>query len=305
MRSSRPGTALLAVTALVALLSCKKVARQIMGENPAATSGGADVAKPAAPVGPVTLSFEQSYKLVAQGVKGEATFFVTKDADKPPLRLQCSFHEFPAGTKVKIGSEQGTVSPSGYFSTMVDIKPAVIKQPLLDLKAPVELDLDLSLEVPGAQPVTTKLQKQDVKDGVRFALLKARDGGLTFGPGDEAAAKPRGVAVLSGYSDLEFLGSAQTLLEVDWVAIAEDQKQPRATKQCQFKEGASTLKLFDSSAVIVERRSGKVVAEQTLKASDECPMFALVDKSDNSTKNSVAQKDVVAWARAELAKATK
>jgi hypothetical protein len=299
-------TGLLAATAIVALLSCKQVARQILAEegSKTATTGAAD--KPVAPAGPVAVTWDQPYKLTAQGVKGEATFFVTKDTDKPPLRLQSSFHEFPAGTKVKIGREQGVVGDSGFFSTLVDIKPAVVKQSLLDLKGPVDLDLDLSIEVPGAQPATTKLQKQDVKDGVRFALLKARDGGVTFASsGDQAAAKPRGVAVLSGYSDLEFLGNAQTLLEVDWVAIAEDQKEPRATKQCKFREGPSTLKLFDSTAVIVERRSGKVVAEQTLKASDECPMFALVDKTDNSTKNSVAQKDVVAWARAELGKASK
>ncbi|HVJ21104.1 MAG TPA: hypothetical protein VM686_37090 [Polyangiaceae bacterium] len=304
-RTHRLSTALLGATAIVALLSCKKVARQILEEGSKSEAPGA-ADKPAAPVGPVSITWEQPYKLVAQGVKGEATFFVTRDTDKPPLRLQSAFHEFPTGTKVKIGSEQGVVSQSGFFSTLVDIKPAVVKQSLADLKGPVDLDLELSIEVPGAQPITSKLQKQDVKDGVRFALLKARDGGVTFASsGDEAAAKPRGVAVLSGYSDLEFLGSAQTLLEVDWVAIAEDQKEPRTTKQCQFKEGPSTLKLFDSSAVIVERRSGKVVAEQTLKASDECPMFALVDKTDNSTKNSVAQKDVVAWARAELAKASK
>jgi hypothetical protein len=295
---SRLGTGLLAATALVALLGCKKLAEQITG-------GDAGKGETLKLVGPVTLDWQENYKLSAQGVKGVATFFPTKDADKPPLRLQASFHEFPVGTKVKIGPEQGVVPESGYFSTLVDIKPAVVKQSLPDLKGAVDLDLELSVEVPGAHPATTKLRPQDLKDGVRFALLKARDGGTTFGPGDQAAAKPRGVAVVSGYSDLEFLGQAQTLLEVDWVAIAEDQKEPRTTKQCKFREGPTALKLFDSSAVIVERRSGKVVAEQTLKASDECPTIALVDGNTNSAKKSVAQKDVVDWARAELAKATK
>jgi hypothetical protein len=301
--NSRLGSALLGVTALLALLACKRLAQEAARET--GVTGATTAATPPAPVGPVSLTWEQSYKVVAQGVKGEGTFFVTKDADKPPLRLTASFHDFPAGTKVKIGPEQGVLSSSGFFSTMVDIKPAVIKQMLPDLKGPVELDLDLTLEVPGAQPVTTKLQKQDVKDGVRFALLKARDGGVSFTPDDQPAPQPRGAAVLSAYSDLEFVGNAKTLLELDWVAIAEDQKEPRGTKQCQFKEGPSTLKMFDAAATIVDRRSGKVIAEQTLKASDECPMFALVDKTDNSTKNSVAQKDVVAWARTELAKASK
>lgn len=303
-RRDRLGTGLLALTALLTLLACKRLAREALKEEGSSTSTtGAPAA--AAPVGPVTLNWEQSYKVVAQGVKGEGTFFPTKDADKPPLKLMASFHDFPAGTKFKIGPEQGAASSSGYFSTLVDIKPAIVKQSLMDLKGPVELDLDLTVEVPGAQPVTSKLQKQDVKDGVRAALLKARDGGMTFTAEDAAGPKPRGVAVLSGYSDLEFVGAAKNVLELDWVAIAEDQKEPRGTKQCQFKEGPSTLKMFDAAAVIVERRTGKVVAEQVLKASDECPMFALVDKTDNSTKNSVAQKDVVAWARGELAKASK
>ena len=60
---------LLAATALIALLGCKN-------------AGNDDVPKL---VGPVTLDWEENYKLSAQGVKGQATFYATKDADKPPL----------------------------------------------------------------------------------------------------------------------------------------------------------------------------------------------------------------------------
>ncbi len=84
-------------------------------------------------------------------------------------------------------------------------------------------------------------------------------------------------------------------------ARAGDQKEPRAVKTCSFKQGRSTLKLFDASATVVDRRTGKTVAQRVLKASSECPMFAYINKEDNSTKKSVERKDVVAYARAELA----
>lgn len=186
----------------------------------------------------------------------------------------------------------------GYWSTLVDIKPAVLKHSLDDLKGPIDLDLELRVEVPGAAPATTKLQKRDVKEGLRAALVRARDGGVTFGPGDEARGKPRGAVVLSGYSDLDFIGGAKALQEIDWVIIAEDQKEPRAVKTCAFKQGRSTLKLFDATATVIDRRTGKTLAERVLKAGSECPMFAFVNKEDNS----VDRKDVVACARAELLK---
>jgi hypothetical protein len=279
---------------LIALLGCKSLKRKLedgVKENTVAARE------------PISLSWEQPYKLTVQGTRAEGTFFPTKESDKPALRLQASFNGFPKGTKLKIGPDETTVGEGGYWSTLVDIKPALLKHSIDDLTGPVDLGLELRVELPGAQPATTKLQKQDVKDGVRAAFARARDGGVTFGPGDEAAGKPRGAVVLSGYSELDYIGGAKVLPDVDWVVIAEDQKEPRAVKTCSFKQGTSTLKLFDATATVIDRRTGKRLAERVLKASSECPMFAYVNKEDNSAKRSVDRKDVVAYARSELAKA--
>ena len=278
------------VLLLGTLLACKKLKRSEAkpDETPKVS-------------GPISFNWEHPYKLNVTGTQAEASFFATKDADKPPLKLQAYFNKFPKGSKVKIGSESNTIDDS--WSTLVDIKSAILKQPLSDLKGPIDLDLDLSIEVPGAPAVTAKLPKQDVKESLRAALMKARDGGLSFGAGDEAAAKPRGAAVVSGYSDLDFVGAAKNVNEIDWVVIAENDKEPRATKTCQFKEGPVSLQLFDAKAVVVERRTGKQVAQKVIKASDQCPMFAYVDKTTNSTKNTVDQKDVVDFGRTELSKA--
>jgi hypothetical protein len=272
-----------------------------------ALTGSAAQAEEATPLanGPLVLEWSESYKLVVRGSKAEATFFLTRDADKPPLRIQASFSEFPKGTKLKIGDEQQTLGDSGYWSTLIDVKPAIVKQTLEDLKAPVELGQEVSIEAPGSPVATTKLPKQNVKDGLRAALAKARDGGMTFGASDVAAGKPRGVAVLSAYNDLDFIGVARTLEEVDWVAVAEDAKQPRGVKTCQFKQGPSQVKLVDANVLVVERRTGKKVTEKVLPASDECPMFAFVDKQDNTAKNTVGSTDVTAWVREELERAAK
>lgn len=293
---------LVAALGVGALCGCKRVPITTSDTAQSGQAADAPATEPAAVTKSVSLNWEQNYKLTAQGVKGEATFFPTKDTDKPPLKLQAAFSQFPQGTKVKIGDEESTLGDSGYFSTLLDIKPAVLKTSLDDLKGPIDLGFELTIAVPGAQPVSTKLKKQDVKEGVRFALLKARDGGVSFGPGDSASPKPRGVAVVSGYSDLEFLGHASSVLELDWVAIAENKEQPRATKTCSYKEGPSTLKIMDADVTIYDRRTAAKLAQTVLEAKSDCPMFAFIDKSDNSSKNTVDQNQVVAWVRSEFAK---
>ena len=281
------------VASALASASCKGL--------PGRSDGGSSNGAP--PVGAaLSLSWEQAYKLDVAGSQANATFFATKETDKPPLKLNATFMNFAQGTKVFIGTETGTVGDGGFFATLVDIKPAVLKQSLDDLKGPIDLGLTVTLEAPGAPAVTTPLPKQDVREALRFALLKARDGGLSFGEGDAPSGKPRAVAVVSGYSDLDFVGNGKNVKEVDWVVIAEDQPSPRLSKPCAFKEGTSTLKVFDANAVVLDRRTGAKIAEQVIKASDECPMFVMVNKDDNSAKTSVDQKDVLAFARSAWSK---
>jgi hypothetical protein len=284
------------IVPLLALLACKGLPGKSDSGSSTTTTGAPAVGAPLA------LNWEQPYKLDATGSTANATFFATKEADKPPLKLNATFMNFAKGTKVTVGTETGTLGDGGFFSTLVDIKPAILKQSLDDLKGPIDLGLTVTIQAPGAAAVTTPMPKEDVKDSLRFALLKARDG-LSFGDGDAAAAKPRAVAVISGYSDLEFIGGGKNLKEVDWVVIADDQPAPRLTKTCNFKEGPSALKVFDATAVALDRRTGAKLAEQVIKASDECPMFVMVSKEDNSAKATIDQKDVVAFARSALQKA--
>ena len=282
--------------ACTAPLGCKGVA-ELIGQAQRESAG------PPKSIDSVSLEWEQNDKLKLKGAKGEATFFVTKDSNKPPLKLEGSFTDFPVGTKVKLGSEEGSIGEAGHWSTLVDIEPAILKQSLDDLKGPVDLDLDLRIQVPGAEATFAKLPKQDVKEGVRFALSKARDGGVSFGAGDQPSSKPRGMGIVAGYLDLEFIGTAKRLTEIDWVAIVLNQNEPRMVKSCQFKTGPVTLKVFDATALIVDRRTSKKISERVLRGSDACPMFTLVNTADNTSMNTVAAKDATAWARAELAKA--
>ena len=292
----RSGAEKLLLVSLV--LSTPIACKGVTGGSSSSSASGATPANGA----PLSLSWEQPYKLVATGTTGEATFFGTKDAAKPPLRLEGSFHGFPKGTKIKFGTDEGTLGDSSYWSTLVDIKGALLKQSLDDLKGPIDVELEVSITPPGAPTATIKLQRQDLKDSLRFALLKARDGGVSFSADDEASGKPRGAAVLASYSDLDFVGAAKVLKELDWIVVAEDQPQPRTSKSCAFKQGATTLKVFDANVTAYNRRTGEKLSSGVIKASEECPMFAMVNKQDNTTKNTVATKDVVAWARDALAK---
>jgi hypothetical protein len=250
--------------------------------------------------GPVTVTWVDPGKLRVEGTQGEATFLLTKDADKPPLRLVFSLSDFPVGTKVKVGSEAGLVGASGSFSSLCDVTSVFVDQTLDDVRGKVDLKVPITIEITGSALVTTELPKQTVKDGVRAALLRARDGGFTLGPTDKAQGKPRGAALLSGSSDVEFIGTAKTLLEVDWVAVGEEPERPRASKSCNFKEGPITVELFDAKTTIVERRSGRKVAEKVILARNECPKFALIDMTNRSAKRSADKDDLVAWVRREL-----
>jgi hypothetical protein len=253
--------------------------------------------------GPVTVTWLDPGKLRVEGTQAEATFLLTKDADKPPLRLIFSLADFPVGTKVKVGSEAGLVGASGSFSSLYDVTSVFVDQTLDDVRGKVDLKVPISIEIAGSAPVATELPRQTVKDCVRAALLRARAGGFTLGPTDKAQGKPRGAALLSGASDIEFIGTAKTLLEVDWVAVGEEPERPRASKSCNFKEGPITVELFDAKTTILERRSGKKVAEKLIPARNECPTFALIDMTNRSAKRSADKDDLAAWVRRELAAA--
>ena len=241
--------------------------------------------------------WEQPYKMKIAGTEADGVFCGTKEASKPVLKLEGSFNNFPPGTKIKVGEEDHTYS--GFFTVQLDLKPAIRKSTLDELRGRVELDVPIQIDA-GGLTVATKLPKQDIKESLRFALARARDGGLRFGPDDVPAAKVRSIAVVAGYSDLDFVGSGTAVTDVDQVAIAEDQPQPRKSKVCNFSKGAATLKIHDSTVTLIDRRTGEKLRSTVLKGSEDCPMFAMVSKDDNSAKATVPARDVTAWARREL-----
>ncbi len=250
--------------------------------------------------GPVTVTWADGSKLRVDGTQAQATFSLTKDPDKPPLRLLLAFDDFPVGTKVKVGSEAGIVGASGNWSSLLDVTSVFVGQTLDDVRGKVDLKVPITIELAGAAPVTTDLPKQTVKDAVRAALLRAQGGGWSIGSADTPQGKPRGAAIVSGESGLDFVGAARTLYEVDWVAIAEEPAQPRASKSCNFKDGPVTVDLFDAKTTIVERRSGRKVAEKIVAARSECPKFALIDQAKRSAKRSVDKDDIVVWVQQQL-----
>jgi hypothetical protein len=249
---------------------------------------------------PVTVTWAESGKLSVDGTQAEATFSLTKEADKPPLRLLFSFNDFPVGTKVKVGSEAGIVGASGSFSSLLDVTSVFSEQTLDDIRGKIDLKVPITIELLGRAPVTTDLPKQVTKPSVRAAFGRAKLGGVTLGPTDKGQGKPRGAALISGDSDLELIGTPRTLYEVDWVAIGEEPAQPRASKSCSFKDGPVTVELFDAKTTILERRSGRKVADKIVAARNECPKFALIDQATRSAKRSADKDDIVAWVRQQL-----
>jgi hypothetical protein len=188
----------------------------------------------------------------------------------------------------------------------IDIKAAVVAQPLDALREAIDLRIGIGVAPPGHDAAATTLPKKDVRGTLRLALMQAQNKGVSFGAADTAVEKPRGAAVLWGAAELDFAGSAKTATELDWIAIATDQKEPHGRKVCDYERGKTlAVRFFDADVVLFDRRTGKTITSAVIKKREECPKMAWAKQEDVATTSSVSTVDVVAWTNRQLAQASK
>ncbi len=263
------------------------------------------VAQSAANKGPKKTAPEakwDDYKLTLVGVPGDASFFagsVIHDSDDPWI-LSAHF-TLPAGTKITLGSESGTVESSSWHCK-VPIKDAIAKAPAEDsVGKKIDLGLTLQLEIPGYELVTQKLPLQSVKPAIGKGFARIVDRPVTFSSEPEKSPID-GLLALDRNRTPRLFGNPKTTADIDLIAVEDQDDKPSREKTCTGyrKSKAVTLQMFDSDVKLYDRRSGKVLAERKFSASDHCPSFAFV--TDGKTSNRVSDTDIDKWARAELQK---
>jgi hypothetical protein len=189
----------------------------------------------------------------------------------------------------------------GNWSGSVEVGKALAKRTLQSLNEPVDLGIGIAVAPPGHAAAATMLPKYDVRKALRSALLGARNGGVRFGQDDVQPGRPRGAAVISGAADLKFIGTAETLAEVDWITIAEDAKEASGHKTCIYeKGGVGLLRFYDANVVVFERRTGTRVASTLIHKRPVCPASALVDTKERWGRSSVPNDEIAAWTTRRL-----
>ncbi|MFO0675860.1 MAG: hypothetical protein U0169_04960 [Polyangiaceae bacterium] len=201
--------------------------------------------------------------------------------------LQCtlSLEKLPPGTRVRLGTEEGTASPTGFVAikhSLADKLADVSATEALDYRTRMPVGVPAVLTFANGVGASIPLPNVALSYGIKSALTAARNRPVTFGKSDEAApaATEHSIAWL-GTSE-EVLGPAKTLRQVDWVATQEN-APARTGKMCPGykitgKSGTETKdlqqQLQDWEVVVFDRKTTNVVAKKVFEASKDCPMMA-------------------------------
>jgi hypothetical protein len=288
------GVALAMVVALgAAALGCERQSNDTASAHSAA---------PPQKLAPVPLVWEHENQLKSE--RSSVTFVVTTESGQVPLQLQGTFRNWPRNTTFLLGKEQGRGADGSWF-TSLDITQMVHAQPLDSLRGPVDLRVPVVVVPPEHAPAATMLPALDVRGTLRLLLLQVRRGGLTFGANDTPLEKPRGVAVVSGKLDLNFVGTGKTTRELDWIAVAEDQNEPSGRKSCIYEIGGlGLIRFYDTDMTLFDRRSGKKIGSGVIHKRPECPGATFIDQ-ERWAHSSVPTQDIIRWTESQLKKALK
>lgn len=235
-----------------------------------------------------------------------AKFFMTGSGEGDPLFMDGYFDKFPAGTEVDVAGTKGTTDERGHLSLNIDMKNKVGALALRDLTSKaVDLDAKVIIKAPGSDTIEQKLPAMRVETAVGAALARVRDGALKFDgePNDDGKVSSAALVDTSSMSKLTLVGNAEKVWDIDWVAV-ETQKESDRTKACSGYEkvkGEVQVVQIDSVVKIYERRTGKMLHEQTFQPKEECPSFVSVS-SDNKAKAFVLPMQVEPWVRENLDK---
>ncbi len=178
-----------------------------------------------------------------------------------------------------------------------------LRDKILDAKLPDALDATKTS--PLTLPAKVTCDGQSVQDSIVLSGASyapaishlfegAKTGPVTFGPNDKAPASPKTALLATGYP--VYVGKPGLVRDVDLVVFRE--YKPRSGGSCgpyQNYDGQNfyaTLSLNDENMKVFDRRTGKLVKEQTLQAWGSCPEYVTGTSYGGGTPSASVSGDV-------------
>lgn len=216
---------------------------------------------------------------------------------------------FPPGTTISVGTATATVDEEG--DAMVETKVVALfgSLPTESLGQP-DATIDgsvFTVTPPGAGAIEVKIPPQSAY-GVKDTLLTVASGPLLFS-GETSTEGPVRNAVWFHGIERRLIGApAPTLADLDAVVIVVRPDSDK-TKVCTgYTDDAGkpqpdvTMRLKDTVVKIIERRTGRVVAETSFPPSEECPTWLTAKEGAAEVRDSYEPSDaMLAWITDQIA----
>lgn len=295
--------AVLCLASLLALTACDKL--------PGGLSGITDEDEKTDTKG-VKKKKKAETKRVEVDWKDERTFVVEGDSKKKGEvavhdgTYQVTLHGFPKGTTWKAGDEKGEVDSDIYdILKLVEVEDRFGTLPAGDaMKGKIDPKLTLTVDEPDGQQIEVELPAASAASSAHAMLERVENGPVLFGKEKPDDKPNENVLYLAGTLSWKLFGKAQTLAEVDRIAIAHQRDEVKGTKTCSgYKDNAGKampdleIQLKETEVKVYDRRKGDVVEEKVFPPDNECPMFAFQSKDDNKKDSSIPTQAIESWLR--------
>ena len=171
---------------------------------------------------------------------------------------------------------------------------------LTQSSAMVHLDLPITVKVRGYEPVSATIPPLSV--GARVFSGLATNPLLFEG---EASASDDGeltaLVLREDVGSLTVLGQGQTLRDLDWIVVHDDQPTERE-KQCGVAGlGKFVLVANDAKISVHARRTGEMVATHSIPHGQlDCGSVVTRSRGDTRLDSVVDHAEVIAWVRAQV-----
>ncbi len=207
---------------------------------------------------------------------------------------------WPAGTRFVVGtakadSVDASSVPSSVFGWMGAV--AVFHQDVdagrfFPPDVPMPANVPLVIELPDGAVVKTTLPPGNAPPLVVEALMAhAAKNGLVF-EGEGAAPAAHTTYLLDPARADDVVGPAQTLAEIDWIAVVTSKVESGGGATCPFAGGKKyPLEKETQTITLQARRTREKLDEKVFAPAPGCPMMAF----DERAIASPAHETIVAW----------
>lgn len=245
--------------------------------------------------GPFSMSWADDSRIVVDGkddVYARVSLFEG--------HYQITFHKFPVGTRWAVGERSGILDSDIYAIVRLgSIEDELGAVPVARFRnhavGPTET---LEVQIPSGHQATIALRPLPVGYTLRQTLQAIENGPVRFEP--EPARGERNSVALLETAGLKVFGPAQTMRDVDQLAVVRVLPELHGEKRCGGQDARGrplpevTLRLKETEVIVYDRRTGDVAERRVFPPDDRCPTLAL-SASRDARDTYPPTRDIEAW----------